>query len=811
MGITATVLTGGGSTTDGTSFTTASVTPTGNRLELLHIMAQSSTGNVAPTVTGCGLTWVLVANTTQGTNVRTCLVYRAMGASPTTGALTISDTQTYTQINWTLVEYAGTDTSGTDGSGAIVQTITAQPTGVTTASATLGTTVTAGNSTGGIVGYNTNGTITPGTNYTQLDYESQTTQAQAELTEFAATAQQTVSGTLGASGNAFIVGYELKAAASVTIGESLLTSGNSTTDGTTFTTASVTPAANAQVFVGVMTQSTSSTASNPSVSGCGLTWTQVGQSPPGGFTRTITVWRGTSASPVAGALTITDVTTVGQCAWSVVQLTNCDSSTPVLQTVSGSLSGVTNGSMSFGSQVSTGDATLAWIGYSAAGTLTAGAGWTSIDQQQTTANAETLMTEYAATPQNTVTATLPASGNMFIVGIEAKVVGGAFTSHTFEVGEADPALYFGTTGVTACYFGSTEVWGVNSQTPVPNAPTIGTATAGVTSATVGFTPASSGPVASSYTATSSPGGITGTGTTSPITVSGLTAGTPYTFTVHATNQSGNSTESGASNSVTPTSPPAGTTWGVGGWPQTAANEQAALSLYGPGPLTWRWYDSSSTALAYPNAWTLRSTDTYAYSSSRFYNPAPTVAQMVTLFNASPVGRPFYYCPFHEPEDNIAAGQLSYSQYYALFTNAYAAKQQCSHPSDIYITPILMSYDWQASSGRNPENYLPANQYWDLLGVDIYFGGSIGTDVTTIGSTFTPIVNTAKSHGKPWGVFETGIGQNVSGQTRLNAVQTLSQTIHDDGATVACYYYQSTTDEWYLDSTAVSYWKAGQTL
>ncbi len=35
-----------------------------------------------------------------------------------------------------------------------------------------------------------------------------------------------------------------------------------------------------------------------------------------------------------------------------------------------------------------------------------------------------------------------------------------------------------------------------------------------------------------YTATSSPGSVTGTGT-SPITVSGLTAGTSYTFTVRA--------------------------------------------------------------------------------------------------------------------------------------------------------------------------------------------------------------------------------------------------------------------------------------
>jgi hypothetical protein len=87
------------------------------------------------------------------------------------------------------------------------------------------------------------------------------------------------------------------------------------------------------------------------------------------------------------------------------------------------------------------------------------------------------------------------------------------------------------------------------------APTIGTATAGALSASVAFTaPTYTGSGITGYTATSSPGGITGTGSSSPVTVSGLTAGTAYTFTVTATTAAGQGPASAASNSVTPFAP-----------------------------------------------------------------------------------------------------------------------------------------------------------------------------------------------------------------------------------------------------------------
>ena len=90
---------------------------------------------------------------------------------------------------------------------------------------------------------------------------------------------------------------------------------------------------------------------------------------------------------------------------------------------------------------------------------------------------------------------------------------------------------------------------------IPTVPTVGTATAGSESATVAYTAATVGGPVTTFTALSNPGSITGTGT-SPITVSGLTAGTAYTFTVRGNNATGSSEYSSASNSITATAPPA---------------------------------------------------------------------------------------------------------------------------------------------------------------------------------------------------------------------------------------------------------------
>ncbi len=177
----------------------------------------------------------------------------------------------------------------------------------------------------------------------------------------------------------------------------------------------------------------------------------------------------------------------------------------------------------------------------------------------------------AILPAPTVTGISPTSGpttggtSVTITGtnlssataVEFGTNNASITSNTAtQIVATSPSGSTGSVHVTVTTAGGTSTTGGSDQFTyytVPGAPTIGTATAGDGQASVTFTAPSSngGSAISGYTVTSNPGGKTGTGTVSPISVPNLTNGTAYTFTVTATNAAGTSSASAASNSVIP--------------------------------------------------------------------------------------------------------------------------------------------------------------------------------------------------------------------------------------------------------------------
>lgn len=102
--------------------------------------------------------------------------------------------------------------------------------------------------------------------------------------------------------------------------------------------------------------------------------------------------------------------------------------------------------------------------------------------------------------------------------------------------------------------------GTQDQPPIaniaPTAPLSVVAVGGINSATVSFAPPTNdgGTPVTGYRVISNTGQVLATGVASPINITGLTAGTSYTFTVVATNAVGDSPASEQSNSIVPTAP-----------------------------------------------------------------------------------------------------------------------------------------------------------------------------------------------------------------------------------------------------------------
>jgi hypothetical protein len=170
MAIGASNLTNGASATSATSFVTASVSPGANDLILLTVGSRSAATNNTPTATGAGMTWTLVLSQINALNTNRVTVFRALAASPGSGAVTIDFAgQSQTACLWSIDDFSGTDTSGTNGAGAIVQSlgglITGTQTGMTVTLAALGS---VNNVAFGGCHRNANFLLTAGSGFTAL-------------------------------------------------------------------------------------------------------------------------------------------------------------------------------------------------------------------------------------------------------------------------------------------------------------------------------------------------------------------------------------------------------------------------------------------------------------------------------------------------------------------------------------------------------------------------------------------------------------------------------------------------------------------
>lgn len=224
MAIGLTLKTFGGSTTDGTTFTSASVTPAANTTYL--ICCDYSNGITAPpvppsSITAWGVTFTqlttLFYKNTSTNRVGIALYVGRTGASPSAGVVTFTYAATCTGMRWHVIELTGVSTSGTNGSGAVGQIVKTAENATATNGAnftvTLASPVTTNSRSFAFFGANAS-TIgnNPLSGWTELDESAQASPSQLIASYWHSTAFQTTAGMANATGaneTAGLIAFEL--------------------------------------------------------------------------------------------------------------------------------------------------------------------------------------------------------------------------------------------------------------------------------------------------------------------------------------------------------------------------------------------------------------------------------------------------------------------------------------------------------------------------------------------------------------------------------------------------------------------------
>ena len=131
-----------------------------------------------------------------------------------------------------------------------------------------------------------------------------------------------------------------------------------------------------------------------------------------------------------------------------------------------------------------------------------------------------------------------------------------------------------------------------------------------------------------------------------------------------------------------------------------------------------------------------------------------------FFDTAPTGHPIYYVYYHEPEDNIAAGQFTAPAYRAAWAHVVALADQAHNPA-LHSTLTLMAYDLRPASHRNWRDYLPSGGIISTLAWDAYPQPG-ATHLQSPEQFMAPEVAASKAAGMPFGFAEFGV-TDVSGR------------------------------------------------
>lgn len=168
------------------------------------------------------------------------------------------------------------------------------------------------------------------------------------------------------------------------------------------------------------------------------------------------------------------------------------------------------------------------------------------------------------------------------------------------------------------------------------------------------------------------------------------------------------------------------------------------------------------------------------------------AALQSWFDSAPTNQPIWWSYYHEPEDNIAKGEFTASDYRAAWAHIATLADQSNHPN-LHATLILMCWTLNPASGRNFADYYPGPSVIDTLGWDCYNAGYPKGVYDPPASIFGRAVNLSHQLGKPFGIAEWGSQMAVGddGTARGAWITSVAAYLRAEGASWATYFDSNT--------------------
>lgn len=186
------------------------------------------------------------------------------------------------------------------------------------------------------------------------------------------------------------------------------------------------------------------------------------------------------------------------------------------------------------------------------------------------------------------------------------------------------------------------------------------------------------------------------------------------------------------------------------------------------------------------------------------------SQLRSWFRSAPSNVEVYWTYFHEPEDDIARGDFTASQFRAAWQRiAKIADETCK--TNMHATLVLMDWTVDSRSGRKFSDYYPGSAYVDVLGWDPYNPWQNNTGYKAPASIFGELIKVSKANGKPFAIAETGslLMGGDKGTQRAAWLRAMGDYLRSQGAAYVTYFDTATpkgNDFRLRDAASIAAWK-----